>query len=455
MIAPTPPNNKDAERVVLGYALASAGNARRVVAEVPAESFYQDSHQQIYAEITESLEQTGQCDSQLILSRLEAANKFGAIGGRTGYYEVLTEGALGQAQYRAHATTLRELLLRREQQRIGQELMQRAQDYECDPEGTSATYAVSLTAHSIDGRHRPMSAAEAATGALGLYQQAKAQRMADRPYAGLSTGFDGISRRINGYLPGQLTVLAARPSIGKSTWAFCSAIAVARDEQRQVGIISLEMTADQVALRLATLLADIDYGHAQRGALDPRGEQSLQGATEQLADLPITIYTAAKTPQSIAGLIEQSPDTELWIVDHLHKMRGYDAAREHERYNRYAEDLSEYAVTYKTHILLLSQLNRSCEERPDKRPNISDLRGSGGIEEHAVNVLTLYRPGYYTELVEAVSRTEGEMGVSKLVRYADLTAEKVRFGQTGREEISWSPRTASFGEIYEDTTIHY
>jgi replicative DNA helicase len=279
------------------------------------------------------------------------------------------------------------------------------------------------------------SASAMADEALAGFEEVLRLKREGRQWAGLDCGFPAINDRLNGLCPGQLTVLAARPKIGKSTLSIQMALHLLRNQIR-VGMISLEMTRRQVGDKLACMIADLDSVRQLRGDLDDAEVTRYVRALGTLHELPLQTWVKHRDIKDIAGVIRSNKEIELWIVDHLHRVTGREArASDHQHYGDVAQRLADLAVDTNKHIILVSQLNRECEDRPDKRPHMSDLRASGSIEEHAVNVLMIYRPGFYEDLR---AKVRGDWHkYQQLMAEVQVICEATRFGVPGIDPLMW------------------
>lgn len=276
--------------------------------------------------------------------------------------------------------------------------------------------------------------------AAQTYDEAAALAASGRRFVGLDCGFDTLNDKLNGLCPGEFTVLAARPSIGKTTLAQQIALEAALRENAPVAFFSLEMTKAQVAGRFACLLGNIDPEAHRKGRLSPADHKRYVTALNTLASLPITVYTADRDSAAIDARVRslKAAPPALVVVDHLHRLAERGSDSDHEKLGTAAHRLANLAVEQSTHVLLLSQLNRQCEDRPDKRPAIADLRGSGSIEEHAVNAILIYRPGHYEELRRQASDPDA------LQCEVFLLCEKTRHAPVGSVPISWDAHLAKF-----------
>lgn len=273
------------------------------------------------------------------------------------------------------------------------------------------------------------------------YHEAKALKDSGRRYAGIDCGFDPISQKLNGLLPGELTVLAARPGVGKSTLAMQISLAAAQKEGAKVGYFTLEMTAEQIAIRLVSILAGVSSQAVLAGELSAAEERLYAEASAAYKRLPIYLFDSIRTTQDMRAIVSQWPQIDLWIVDHLHRIAGTEPEERH-RIGNAAENLSNLAVDINKHVLLLSQLNRDCESRTDKEPQLSDLRASGTIEEVAANVLMIYRPGFYEDI--RGRHRQNPAALEEVERQATILVEKCRFGVPGPVSLAWVPEHGIF-----------
>ena len=253
----------------------------------------------------------------------------------------------------------------------------------------------------------------------------------------LPTGFNAYDRESTG-IPVGLTTLAARPAMGKTAFALNLALNAAK-AGKSVLVFSLEMTSEQLGIRLLASLAQIGSNRLERGRLEePLGEPArLINAVEMLGNLPLEIDESAHTYEEILAVIEnwrltygRSPD--LVVVDYLQLIEMEDRRLDsRQKINRIVKGLGSYFTkTLKSSCVLLSQLNRGVEQRTDKRPLLSDLRESGEIEEASAVVLALYREAYYNK---GCGHNEVE-----------LITLKNRFSGVGTVNLAFQPETSTF-----------
>jgi len=272
----------------------------------------------------------------------------------------------------------------------------------------------------------------------------EAAKESDREWAGLDCGFKKINDKLNGLCQAELTILAARPSIGKTRLAMQMAKNVAINEGEAVGIFSLEMSKRQLGQYMVCAEAGVDLNRFRAGKVDMVEQQKLVEAEAKVSRLPIHIddTTALTIPKLIAGTerLMDKANVKLIVIDYLQLMAGPGDGG-NEKFDLISQGLKNFSKEFNIPVLCLSQLNRAVEARPDKRPHIGDLRDSGAIEQNAVNVLLIYRPGHYEELME---KCKNDHDAAALERQADILAEKTRFGPTGTIRLAWNSANASF-----------
>lgn len=244
----------------------------------------------------------------------------------------------------------------------------------------------------------------------------------------IKTGIRGIDKTTSGFKPGELVLVGARPSMGKTAFA----LGIARQAAlagRTVAIFSLEMTADQVVERM---LADLSGVNLVRIVTHTCGDNDLKRVTKAAGAVDkFSIFIGEDADQigSVCRQLRHQEGLELVIVDYLQLMRAKGESRE-RAIGEISRNLKRLAKQLKVPLVCLSQLNRALEARADKRPQLSDLRESGSLEQDADQVLFLYRDHYYHPDADPTQ--------------AELNIAKNRSGPTGYVELSWQPESARF-----------
>ena len=441
---PVPARSLDSERTLLANCLVFGSEAYAEVADfLEPDDFYEPAHGEIWA----AFRSVSTIVLDAVQEALKSAKHIRRLGGPVVYPATLA--AAGDwhdvpSRTRYHAERVKEAAREREIILLGRE-MEREAVSGANRAEIAEKYAVRLHGIAQNPARGPETGVESsivAETALDAYQDAKALHAAGRRFLGLSTGFYELDELINGLCPAEMTVLAARPSLGKTTMALQIMMEVCR-QGAHVVLFSLEMSFRQIAARLACLLGRVNAERARKGMLTEGEEERYVRAAGEIAEMPLTIY---ETPGATVGTIRrhlererQRHEVKLWIIDHLHLMNGPGDSG-NERMGNISRDLRAMSIQDDApHLLVLAQLSRKPEERLDKRPQMADLRDSGGIEQDALNVLLLHRPGFYAEVRKNWS---GKM--DELIRYAALLVPKTRFGPTGEVDLVWIPERACF-----------
>ena len=268
--------------------------------------------------------------------------------------------------------------------------------------------------------------------------------MADNPneVTGVPTGFYDFDRMTAGLQAGDLIVLAARPSMGKTALAINIAEHVALNEGLPVAVFSMEMGAAQLAVRIVGSIGRIDQGHLRTGKLSDDEWPRLSEAIEKLRNISLHIdesagLTSSELRANARRLSRQCGQLGLIVVDYLQLMSGTggDGENRATELGEISRGLKMLARELKCPVIALSQLNRSVEQRPDKRPMMSDLRESGAIEQDADIIMFIYRDEYYTK--DACK----EPGV------AEVIIAKQRNGPTGTVKLAFLRHITKFESL--------
>jgi replicative DNA helicase len=280
----------------------------------------------------------------------------------------------------------------------------------------------------------------------------RVQEMADNPndVTGVPTGFYDLDRMTAGFQAGDLIVLAARPSMGKTALAINIAEHVALNEGLPVAVFSMEMGAAQLAVRIVGSIGRIDQSHLRTGKLTDEEWPRLTEAIEKLRNISLHIdesagLTSSELRANARRLARQCGQLGLIVVDYLQLMSG-SAGNEENRATELGEisrGLKMLAKELKCPVIALSQLNRSVETRPDKRPMMSDLRESGAIEQDADIIMFIYRDEYYTK--DACK----EPGV------AEVIIAKQRNGPTGTVKLAFLKPITKFESLASGSSGDY
>ena len=261
---------------------------------------------------------------------------------------------------------------------------------------------------------------------------------------GIPTGYHTLDELLLGMLPGQLIVLAARPAMGKTSLALNIALHACQYNTLPVAVFSLEMMANELSMRLLTGQAKVDAKKVRRRELSGQDLPNLINAVEQLSTLPIYINDSGSVTisdiQSQCRKIKAEQEIGLVVIDYLQLMGSVDRSLPREQQiSEMSRGLKNMAKELECPVLALSQLNRAVESRPNKRPNIADLRESGAIEQDADVVMFVYRDEVYNQ----DTRDPG---------IAEIIIGKNRSGETGFTKLKWCGTYTSFENLsYKET----
>jgi replicative DNA helicase len=399
-----PPHSLDAERSVLGAILLCGAQSLEPIAHderLHADDFYRDRHALIYQAMLALHQRHEPIDTLTVGAQLRQHGALEQAGGDAGVDELAGwVPAAGHA--RAYARIVRDLATRRRLIRACHEIQAHALDGRGDVDdllADASTRIGDLLEDSLPAGARPMHE-------VLFDRAADLHRLAQEPQAiGLQTGIADVDRALNGMRPGELIILAARPSQGKSVLAQQIATHTARHGHGTI-LFSLEMSDDELAHRHLAAHARVPYGKIRAAHLTNHDlDQIASDAASWLHATP-PLVICDRAPLTIADLRSETlrwrrrlpGGVQLIIIDYLQLISGRREARSVNRYEQVSEisrGLKMLAKELQIPVLAVAQLSRETERRPDKRPQLSDLRDSGALEQDANTVLLLYRADRY------------------------------------------------------------
>lgn len=430
-----PPQNLEAERCVLGAALLDNDVLHDIAQQVKPDDFYRDSHQTIYRAILDLYDRGEPVDAVSLADELTRRGQYKAIGGDETLMEI-ANSVPHAANGPYHAAVVR-------QKSITRQLIQSCTEIIRD--GYSNLHTAQELLDMAERRIFAISEAEATgeTRDIGevvaeVYLAIESRRNGEAP--GLLTGFSDLDAITNGFRPGDLVILAARPSQGKTALAMGIAANVARECEGYVLFVSLEMGDGPIGERLLASVASVDGLKIQQPRLlDAKDANRLSEAAARLQSLRIKIDdTPGRTVTQIganARRVKARDGLSLLVVDYLGLIDGQRVKGENrqEEVARISRRLKALARELQCPILCLHQLNRQSEQRSDRRPMLADLRESGQIEADADLVILLHRPEFYDP--------NDEPGV------AQLHIAKNRNGATGAVKLAFVKQCTRFDSL--------
>lgn len=399
----TPPHSIESEQSVLG-GLMLDNNAWEKVADVITDSdFYRQDHRLIYHHICKLIEQNKPADVITVAESLETSAELQKIGGLA-YIGAIVQNTPSAANIKRYAEIVRERSIMRNLAQVGVQIT----DSAYNPAGRSA-------ADLLDEAEAKVFeiAEEGARGKEGfidiqpllkqVVERIELLYSQDNPsnVTGIASGFHDLDQKTSGFQPGDLIIVAGRPSMGKTAFSLNIAENVALELNKPVAVFSMEMGGAQLAMRMLGSVGKLDQHKVRTGRLEDEDWPKLTHALGKLNEAPIFIdETAALNALELRArarrLYRQYGELGLIVVDYLQLMssssQGENRATEISEISRALKGL---AKELKVPVIALSQLNRSLEQRPNKRPVMSDLRESGAIEQDADVILFIYRDEVY------------------------------------------------------------
>ncbi len=383
-----------AERAVLGAVLADNSLVASVGEVVHPDDFSSPAHSQIFAAMLRLDGQSKQVDHLTLAEELKVLGQLVAVGGPA-YLMRLDQVVPVASNAVQYAQIVKDQAIRRRLANVGREIQDLAstETGELEVLLDEAERKVFLLAEKKrEGDLRPVS--ELMEQTLDLLDKMKA---ASTGVTGLSTGYIDLDMQLTGLHAGELIILAARPGVGKTSFAMNIAVHAALKENKAVGIFSLEMPADQLLMRLLASTARVDMKKLRGGRLTPHDEEKFQEMAGALYNAPIYIDdSGGLSPFDLRAkarrVKQRDPRLSLIVIDYLQLMhqKGKVESRQLE-VAEISRALKQLAKELEVPIIALSQLNRKVEERKGGKPMLSDLRESGSIEQDADVVMFIHR----------------------------------------------------------------
>lgn len=463
------PHNNEAEQGLLGVLLVNNRAMEKISDYLRPEHFFAPAHQRIFEALIKLIDR-GQTASPVTLkSYFEKDEDLAHVGGAQ-YLADLAGNVVSIINTVDYARTIYDLHLRRELIGLGEEIVNESFSHTLDKNAVntieSAEAKLFTLAETGESQGGFITLKDSVMAAIELAETAY---KTDGHVTGVTTGLRDMDKKLGGMHPSDLLILAARPSMGKTSLAVNIAFNAAKayaetggKEGAVVGFFSLEMSSDQLATRIISDESGISGDAIRKGQIQENDFRQFVEASQKLSQLPLYIDdTPALSISAVrtrARRLKRQYGLGLIVVDYLQLLRGSGARQGIE--NRVIEiseitrGLKAIAKELNIPVLALSQLSRAVEQREDKRPMLSDLRESGSIEQDSDVVMFIYREEYY------LSRTEPDMGevekytqwqekMDRALNKADIIVSKQRHGPIGTETLFFNPNITRFSDLDE------
>ncbi|MEI8029363.1 MAG: replicative DNA helicase [Comamonadaceae bacterium] len=437
-----PPHSIEAESSVLGGLLLDNGAWDRIADLLTERDFYRFEHRMVFGAIGALINGSKPADVITVFEQLQSQSKAEGIGGLS-YLNSLAQYVPSAGNIRRYAEIVRERAILRKLVSASDEIATNAFNPNGRPVATILDEAEQKIFNIGEEGARSKQGFQA-MNSLVVALLDRVQEMADNPndVTGVPTGFYDLDRLTAGFQAGDLIVLAARPSMGKTALAINIAEHVALNEGLPVAVFSMEMGAAQLAVRIVGSIGRIDQSHLRTGKLTDEEWPRLTEAIERLRNISLHIdetagLTSSELRANARRLARQCGKLGLIVVDYLQLMSGSSSDGENRatELGEISRGLKMLAKELQCPVMALSQLNRSVETRTDKRPMMSDLRESGAIEQDADIIMFIYRDDYYTK--DACK----EPGV------AEIIIAKQRNGPTGMVKLAFLKPITKFESL--------
>lgn len=424
-IAKIPPHNKEVEEAVLGAILITKDAIDRVVDQLQPNSFYVQTHQDIFDAILTLYKTNSPIDLVTVVEQLRKKDLLESVGGPYALAK-LTNNIVSSANIEAHAKILTQKWIKRQMSAFGGALWQKGFDAAEDDLEILEFAEKELFAITTSINKKNYSRLD--DGYFEMVKRIEHLRRQEHHLVGIPSGYTELDRVTHGFRRGDLIILAARPSMGKTALALNLAdnASVHSIKPTPAAIFSLEMSIDQLSERMLSRITQIPMELIVTGKMNDAEMDRFLKAQKEVARRNIYVDDTARSLFEIKGRARrmvQKDNVGLIIIDYLQLMEGGSEGNREQEISTISRGLKSLAKELQVPIVALSQLSRKVEERKegDRRPRLSDLRESGAIEQDADMVMFLYRPEYY-------DINANEMGDSTK-GYTELDIRKHRNGQ--------------------------
>lgn len=465
------PHNIEAEQQLLGAILTNNEVYDRVAQIVRPDHFYEPVHRRIYDIAEQRISKNALASPVTIKAFMEEDEGLKELGGPA-YLARLAGAAISSFAARDYAQLIYEMHQRRELIRLGGDIAARATRFEKDNEPGEQIVAAEQSLYKLAETGKTSSGFVSFLSAVtDAVQVANAAYQREGGLAGISTGLTDMDKKLGGLHPSDLLILAGRPSMGKTSLATNIAFNIAKAYKKGkkpdgsegaisggvVGFYSLEMSAEQLAARILSEASEVPSEQIRRGDMTEAEFRRFVDAAKALESCPLYIDDTPALPiaqlAARARRLKREHGLDVLIVDYLQLVRG----TAENRVNEIAEismGLKAIAKELNIPVIALSQLSRQVESRDDKRPQLSDLRESGSIEQDADVVMFVFREEYYAEREKPSDDRLDEMAawqerMERLHGKAEVIIGKQRHGPIGTVELSFEGRFTRFGNLVQ------
>lgn len=442
------PHNLEAEQAVLGCILIDSQAQIDILALIHEDDFYSESHQNIYKSMLRIYQRSVPVDFVTLADQLEKDKLLEKVGGIE-YITFLTNAVPSAANFKYYCDIVKGASVRRKLIRSGQDIIEKA--YEEEDKDKALQYGEKVIFDIAEKQER--SALEHVGKPGGAIQNVinTFDKIAKDPSTlnGIPTGYKDFDAITNGLQNSDLILLAARPSVGKTSFAMNMVVQAATEQNKKCAVFSLEMSREQLMQRAICSLAKVSMAKALNGTMSPEEWQRIWTATKKLEQSGLYVDDSSMTTPadllSKCRRLKAKENIDLIMVDYIQLMSSGSGRNENRQLevSDISRTLKIAAKELNVPIIVLSQLSRAVESRAgDHRPMLSDLRDSGAIEQDADMVMFLYNPEKYNDVPQ-----EDEPGTVELI------IAKHRRGRTATVKLRWIGEYTTFVNYGDKTAL--
>ena len=434
LLSRQPPQSLEAEQAVLGSILIDSRCVADVIGLVKPDDFFLEQNREIYETIYTMFNFSETIDPVTVLDKMRALGNY--HDNSRDYVLQLMEITPTAANAVRYANIVREKAMLRRLAGAATDIAKLVDEQVGTP--SEILEAAERKIYSLRKGENRDSLEHIGTVLYKVFDRLNELAASDSAIPGLSTGLRDLDVKINGLNKSDLLLIAARPAMGKSSLALNVGVNVAKRYKKTVAVFNLEMSREQLAMRLLSGEAFVDSAKMQTGKLEEEEWTKLAMASAALSQTDIRIDdNPSITVAEMNAMLRRVEDLGLVIIDYLQLMTGSGYGKQSDNRVQIVGDISRslkiMAKELNVPVICLSQLSRAVESRQDKRPMMSDLRESGAIEQDADVIMFIYRDDYYNENSE-------EKNV------AECIVSKNRHGETGTVKLQWLPQFTTFAD---------
>jgi replicative DNA helicase len=446
----TMPHDLEAERAVLGALLLDVRHVDYALQQLPPEAFYHQPHRLVFEAVHGLYEQNQAIDILTLRSEMERRQALEAAGGLS-YLASLTDGVARTTNVQHYARIVKEKYLLRQLLWASSEISQACLRQETTPQEI-LDQAERKVFEIAEGYIRP-DYVHVGTLVDEVLELAQERARTKSTFTGVPTGFADLDRLTGGFQKGNLVIVAARPSVGKSTFCMNVAVSAALGHGKTVGVFSLEDSREHVVRRMMCSVARINSRDVDMGSLRREDWTRLAQAKAELVKAPIYVDDMPATILDIKTkarrLKAEAGGLDLVVVDYLQLLQSASGINTDNRAREvaiYTQAMKNLAKELEIPVVVASQLNRGTEMRPDPRPRLADLRESGAIEQDADVVIFLVRPDMYKTRKQREEESQGAAPDPNAPVLTELHIAKHRNGPTAEIKMVFFPAYTRFSD---------